>query len=124
MALPEGFYFVVSVEYEDQEKDYFKMWNGTSFEQELSTPYSTWAEAREEWKRVRLINKETEFLLVGEPTEKFHIYDEQEMTYMMNKLHQNLSTWESEDECDLSTLSAGSSVSNPNLSPTALPLGD
>jgi len=124
MALPEGFYFVVSVEYEDQEKDYFKMWNGTSFEKELSTPYSTWAEAREEWKRVRLINKETEFLSVGEPTERFHIYDEKEMTYMMNKLHQNLNTWESEDGCDPSTLSPGSSVSNPDLTPIALPLGD
>ena len=31
MALPEGFYFVVSVEYEDQVKDYFKMWNGSSW---------------------------------------------------------------------------------------------
>jgi hypothetical protein len=124
MALPEGFYFVVSVEYEDQEKDYFKMWNGTSFEQELSTPYSTWAEAREEWKRVRLINKETEFLSVGEPTERFHIYDEKEMTYMMNKLHQNLSTWESENACDLSTLSPGSSVSNPDLTPSAIALSD
>lgn len=124
MALPEGFYFVVSVEYEEQEKDYFKMWNETSFEQELSTPYSTWAEAREEWKRVRLINKETEFLSVGEPTERFHIYDEKEMTYMMNKLHQNLNTWESENVCDSSTLSPGSSVSNPDLTPSSIPLGD
>lgn len=124
MALPEGFYFVVSVEYEDQEKDYFKMWNGTSFEKELSTPYATWAEAREEWKRVRVINKETGFLSVDNPVERFHIYDEAEMTYMLNKLHQDLSTWESEDGCDESTLKGGCSVSNPDVTPTAVPLGD
>ena len=52
MALPEGFYFVVSVEHEDEVKDYFKMWNGSSFEKAISTPYSTWAEARSEWKKV------------------------------------------------------------------------
>ena len=46
-----------------------------------------------------------------------------ELTYMMNKLHQNLSTWESTDGCDASTLSPGSSVSNPDLTPSAYELG-
>ena len=123
MALPEGFYFVVSVEHEDEVKDYFKMWNGSSFEKALSTPYSTWAEARSEWKKVRSKNIEDPFLLVGEPTERFHIFDEKGLTYMMNKLHQNLSTWESVDGCDASTLSPGASISNPDMTPTASNLG-
>ena len=42
---------------------------------------------------------------------------------MMINFIKILSTWESTDGCDASTLSPGSSVSNPDLTPSAYELG-